>query len=270
MLTGQADGYYADYIDAPMDKLVRALSEGFVFQGEPMKARGGRERGQPSAHLAPQRFIAFMQNHDQIGNRPAGDRLSTQVDPVALRAAHALLLLCPQIPMLFMGEEWGSKQPFQFFTDFGGDLGQAVRDGRRREFSGFTGFTASDLAEQIPATSFWCPCCDPIGRRKSIVAGSPSEASRFAGLLNRALNGRCWRNSTKDMPKASSDLPVIWSGAVLLPTPAGSVGASWGGGRWRRSACRCECRPATTLRVKIEVQHAFPCCYISYSVARRC
>ena len=150
VLTGQADGYYADYIDAPMDKLVRALSEGFVFQGEPMKARGGRERGQPSAHLAPQRFIAFMQNHDQIGNRPAGDRLSTQVDPVALRAAHALLLLCPQIPMLFMGEEWGSKQPFQFFTDFGGDLGQAVRDGRRREFSGFTGFTASDLAEQIP------------------------------------------------------------------------------------------------------------------------
>src|SRR5258707_15689705 len=79
-------------------------------------------------------FINFLQNHDQIGNRPLGDRLETVAKTEAIEAALAVLLLAPAIPMLFMGEEWGAKTPFPFFCDFKGGLAEAVRQGRRREY----------------------------------------------------------------------------------------------------------------------------------------
>src|SRR5712671_4112711 len=79
-------------------------------------------------------FVSFLQNHDQIGNRPLGDRLPLQADDAAVAAALAIMLLAPMPPLLFMGEEWGSKQPFPFFCDSQGALADAVRQGRRREF----------------------------------------------------------------------------------------------------------------------------------------
>lgn len=150
LLTGERDGYYADYADRPARHLARALSEGFVYQGDPSAYRSGETRGTPSRDLAPTSFVLFLQNHDQIGNRPFGDRLTEHVAPEVLEAAIALQLLCPHIPMIFMGEEEATRSPFLYFTDHAGDLAEAVREGRRREFAGFKGFAPGEGTSSIP------------------------------------------------------------------------------------------------------------------------
>jgi maltooligosyltrehalose trehalohydrolase len=150
LLTGERQGYYEDYDDEPAARLARCLREGFVYQGEPSRHRGGKLRGSPSADLPPTAFVLFLQNHDQVGNRAFGERLTMLVHPAALEAAIALQLLCPQIPLIFMGEETASDTPFLFFTDHNEGLAQAVRDGRRREFSGFQQFSDPVLLQKIP------------------------------------------------------------------------------------------------------------------------
>jgi maltooligosyltrehalose trehalohydrolase len=150
LLTGERQGYYEDYEDMPATRLARCLKEGFVYQGEPSPHRGGKLRGSPSADLPPTAFVLFLQNHDQVGNRAFGERLTMLVDPAALEAAIALQLLCPQIPLIFMGEETASDTPFLFFTDHNDELAQAVREGRRREFSGFQQFNDPVLLQKIP------------------------------------------------------------------------------------------------------------------------
>jgi len=149
LLTGEADGYYIDYANEPAQRLARFLESGFIYQGDHSGHKGG-PRGTPSGDLPPTAFVTCIQNHDQIGNRPMGDRLITLTDPEKLKAATALILLSPQIPMLFMGEEWGSQTPFLYFTDHGGDLAEAVREGRRREFKSFPGFSNPSARETIP------------------------------------------------------------------------------------------------------------------------
>ncbi|WP_371136862.1 malto-oligosyltrehalose trehalohydrolase [Falsiroseomonas sp.] len=146
--TGERSGYYADY-QGNTELLGRALAEGFAFQGQMMPYRG-HPRGEPSAGLPPTAFIAFLQNHDQIGNRAFGDRLSHIAPKAALRAVASVALLLPQIPMLFMGEEWAAAQPFPFFCDFGPDLADAVREGRRAEFARFPEFADPVTRERIP------------------------------------------------------------------------------------------------------------------------
>ncbi len=136
LLTGERDGYYADYAEEPAHHLVRCLAEGFSYQGQTSGYRGGR-RGEPSAGLPACAFINFLQNHDQVGNRARGERLTTLTEPRKLRALTAILLLAPSVPALFMGEEFGCERPFLFFCDFGGELGDAVRLGRQREFARF-------------------------------------------------------------------------------------------------------------------------------------
>jgi maltooligosyltrehalose trehalohydrolase len=145
LMTGEKQGYYVDYQQAPIADVARALASGFVYQGEPSAFRG-HNRGEPSGHLAPTAFINFLQNHDQIGNRALGDRLESATDPRAVEAALAVLLLSPSIPMLFMGEEWGSKTPFPFFCDFGGDLADAVRKGRRVELA----WAYAEYGDEVP------------------------------------------------------------------------------------------------------------------------
>jgi maltooligosyltrehalose trehalohydrolase len=135
LLTGESECYYRDYQTAPLDDIARALSSGFVYQGDPSKFRGGNPRGQPSGALPPLAFINFVQNHDQVGNRALGDRLAANAEAKGLEAALAITLLAPTVPMLFMGEEWGSTRPFPFFCDFQGDLAEGVRAGRRKEFA---------------------------------------------------------------------------------------------------------------------------------------
>ncbi len=146
--SGEDKGYYADYL-GDTAKLGRALAEGFAFQGEVMPYRN-RQRGEPSASLPPDAFVAFIQNHDQIGNRAFGDRINTFAPPEAVRAIAATYLLLPQIPMLFMGEEWASCRPFPFFCDFRGELADAVRQGRREEFARFPEFRDPAMRERIP------------------------------------------------------------------------------------------------------------------------
>jgi maltooligosyltrehalose trehalohydrolase len=135
LLSGETHGYYHDYQRSPRRDITRALDSGFVYQGEASDHRGGKARGEPSGALAPTAFVNFLQNHDQIGNRALGERLESLADAAAVEAALAITLLAPTIPMLFMGEEWGSKAPFPFFCDFHGELAEAVRNGRRKEFA---------------------------------------------------------------------------------------------------------------------------------------
>jgi len=146
--SGDAEGYYSDYI-GQTDRLGRALAQGFAFQGELMPYRGSA-RGEPCAHLPPSAFVAFIQNHDQIGNRAFGERITALAPTAAVRAIAAVYLLLPQIPMLFMGEEWRSERPFQFFCDFGAELGAAVSDGRRQEFARFQAFRDEAMRARIP------------------------------------------------------------------------------------------------------------------------
>ncbi|HEU4986347.1 MAG TPA: malto-oligosyltrehalose trehalohydrolase [Rhizobiaceae bacterium] len=143
--TGETDGYYADFAEETIAKLARSLAEGFAYQGEISRHGGGKPRGKPSAHLPPTAFVDFLQNHDQIGNRAFGDRLTTICEEAAVKALMAILVLSPHIPLLFMGEEWGETRPFRFFTDFHGELAKAVREGRRREFAHFSAFTDEGL-----------------------------------------------------------------------------------------------------------------------------
>lgn len=147
-VTHEGSGYYQDYLD-DTHKLGHALAEGFAFQGEFMPFRGAT-RGEPSTQLPPSAFVSFIQNHDQIGNRAFGERLTALTTPEALRAITTIYLLLPQIPMLFMGEEWGTRTPFTFFCDFQGDLAEAVRRGRREEFARFPEFRDPDARERIP------------------------------------------------------------------------------------------------------------------------
>jgi malto-oligosyltrehalose trehalohydrolase len=150
LLTGETEGYYADYTVRPATQLARAMAEGFIYQGEPSAHRGGKPRGTPSADLAPTAFVLFLQNHDQVGNRAFGERLTVLSDSAALEAAIALQMLGPQVPLMFMGEEDASRTPFLYFTDHHGQLADAVRDGRRREFAKFAAFADQARCEAIP------------------------------------------------------------------------------------------------------------------------
>jgi len=148
LLTGETDAYYSDFAQEPTAKLARCLGEGFIYQGH--TTRHGHVRGEPSGHLPPSAFVAFLQNHDQIGNRALGERLHQLCSPQALKAATTLLLLSPMIPLMFMGDEANASEPFLFFTDHHGELAEAVREGRRNEFKDFAAFQDPERRERIP------------------------------------------------------------------------------------------------------------------------
>jgi len=149
LTSGEADGYYADYAAQPLENLGRSLAEGFAYQGEYSVFRD-RARGQPSGGLPPAAFVGFLQNHDMIGNRAFGDRIHTFADARLLNAAYACLLLTPEVPMLFMGEEFDASTPFMFFCDFGIELAESVAAGRRREFRRFAAFADDAARARIP------------------------------------------------------------------------------------------------------------------------
>jgi malto-oligosyltrehalose trehalohydrolase len=149
LLTGESDGYYADYVQHPVEQLGRCLTEGFGFQGE-YSAFRGTNRGEPSTDLPPFAFVSFLQNHDQIGNRAFGDRIMQIAAPEAVKAAMEILLLAPSPPLLFMGEEFAAASPFLYFCDFKGELAHAVTEGRRNEFARFAEFNSSEVRSKIP------------------------------------------------------------------------------------------------------------------------
>jgi maltooligosyltrehalose trehalohydrolase len=150
ILTGESDGYYADYAQEPQARLCRGLAEGFVYQGD-YSGHERKVRGERSSHLPPTAFVLFLQNHDQIGNRALGERLGHIVKSRdALRAGIAVLLLAPSPPMLFMGEEWNAPEPFPYFCDFEPELATKVREGRKKEFQHFERFRNPQDPGSIP------------------------------------------------------------------------------------------------------------------------
>jgi maltooligosyltrehalose trehalohydrolase len=172
LLTGETQGYYGDYRQSPAGDLARALASGFIYQGEVSEFWGGQPRGEPSGKLAPSAFVNFLQNHDQIGNRALGDRLESLAHPKAIEAGLAVTLLAPMIPMLFMGEEWGSKAPFPFFCGFEGELAEAVRRGRRQEYGWAYAKYGNEVPDPLDPATFqsaildWPSCTTPAGAKR--------------------------------------------------------------------------------------------------------
>jgi maltooligosyltrehalose trehalohydrolase len=135
LATGETSGYYADF--GRVDDLARALTDGFVYTGQPSRFRG-RPHGTPSRDLPGDRFVVFSQNHDQVGNRARGERLTALVPFAALKPIAAAYLLAPALPLIFMGEEYGEPRPFLYFTSHGDRaLAESVSKGRREEFASF-------------------------------------------------------------------------------------------------------------------------------------
>jgi maltooligosyltrehalose trehalohydrolase len=150
VLTGENEGYYSDF--GTISDLAIALQQNFVYAGR-YSAFRGRMHGRATLGISGHRFIGYLQNHDQLGNRAQGDRSSHLVSHGRLKVGAALVLTSPFVPMLFQGEEWGSTSPFQFFSDFEDpDLAQAVREGRPKEFAAF-GWSPDEIPDpQDPAT----------------------------------------------------------------------------------------------------------------------
>lgn len=217
ILTGETDGYYADFREDRPAKLARALAEGFVYQGEVSDHMGGVPRGVPSTGLPLTAFVAFDQNHDQAGNRAFGERLIALCEADRLAAFQALLLLSPQIPLLFMGEEWGETRPFLFFTDFHDALGDAVREGRRREFATFAGFADAAARALIP---------DPNAR-------ATFEASRIDWSRPASPEGTAWLDLHKRLlaVRAAEIVPRLKGMAPgageVLRADASAVAVRW-------------------------------------------
>lgn len=149
LLTGERDGYYAAY-EPTVEALANAIDRGWVFSGQPYAPWDGRRRGKSCEGLDRERLVTCTQNHDQIGNRALGERLSALVSTDAYCAVTALALFLPTTPLLFMGQEWACSSPFLYFTDHGGDLGAAVSRGRREEFQSFAAFADPATRERIP------------------------------------------------------------------------------------------------------------------------
>jgi maltooligosyltrehalose trehalohydrolase len=202
--TGERKGYYQDF--GRPQQIARALQEGFVFQGEPFRFWEGRPRGTSSRKMPSAAHVFCTQNHDQVGNRAQGERLSVLIPKGARMVAAALLLLAPETPLLFMGQEFDETNPFQFFTDYGDPtLQTAVSEGRRNEFKEF-GF--QDIPDpQDPATFersklnwtlaqggndmlAWYTALLEL-RRKIVVSGERTCRSEFKdGILSMQLPAR--------------------------------------------------------------------------------
>src|SRR5690606_4089065 len=161
------------YAVDPDGRLGRCLSEGFAYQGEPSRHHGEQQRGGPRRELPSTCFINFLQDHDHVGNRAVGERLVSVTSKTALRAVTSRTLLYPAIPGLFMGEEFGCRQPFLYFADFTGELAEAVRNGRRREFASFATFGGDEVPDPIDEETF----------RRSILQWTALDEEEHAGWL---------------------------------------------------------------------------------------
>jgi maltooligosyltrehalose trehalohydrolase len=241
LLTSEKEGYYEDFQDAAR-LLARCLKEGFAYQGE-VSPHAGTPRGESSAHLPATAFVFCLQNHDQIGNRAFGDRLAKLADPDALRAAMALLLLGPEIPMLFMGEEWATQAPFLFFTDHHAELARLVREGRRNEFRRFAAFADPELRARIPDPN------DPLTFEASIPRREETAVPEHAEFLSmvQILLGLRQSDIAPRIPGCRS--------IDATPIGPGAVQASWRMGDGARLTIAANLARAST---EISAPHVAP------------
>lgn len=193
LLTGETFGYYRDFRSNPLEDMARALREGYALQGQPRAS--GKAKGEPSAELPPQSFVAFNLNHDHAGNRPQGDRLLSLIGQEKAKIAHALLLTSPSIPLLFMGEEIGSEACFPWFADYAGDLAATMAEERAALFT----------SEDAPQG----PMVDPFER------ATMEMACPYRELPARAAE---WQELTRHLITLRRKLLPIWrSGRIALP-----------------------------------------------------
>src|SRR5262249_19729852 len=148
LLAGDCEGYFGDY-RGTLEELAQIVRSGWLYQGQ-WSTWQKRSRGTPTRGIPVRRFIWCLQNHDQVGNRPHGDRLRPGIGRDRYAAAAAVLLLAPYTPLLFMGQEFGAGSPFQYFSDHSPDLGRLVTEGRRTEFRAFSAFRDPAARESIP------------------------------------------------------------------------------------------------------------------------
>ncbi|OQR59401.1 malto-oligosyltrehalose trehalohydrolase [Streptomyces maremycinicus] len=189
-LTGESQGYYADFARDPFAALAKTLTGGFFHDGTYSDFRG-RRHGRPldRARLPAHRLLGYGQTHDQIGNRAQGDRLSASLSPGLLACAAALTLTAPFTPMLFMGEEWAAGTPWQYFTDHTDpELAEAVRRGRRREFAAH-GWAEEDVPDPQ----------DPATRERSCLDWSEPEREPHARVLAWYRELIALRHATADL-----------------------------------------------------------------------
>ncbi|RCW73976.1 malto-oligosyltrehalose trehalohydrolase [Pseudorhodoferax soli] len=183
-LTGECSGYYRDYAEEPLDLLARSLTHGMVFEGSARKPAGGREACVPAPPQPLGAMVNFAHNHDQVGNRAFGERLSQLVPAEAAPLATLLALLTPATPMLFFGEEFGAASPFLYFADWQGELRDAVRAGRQREF----GHAVDEGSGQVLPDA--CSVATFAMSRLDWLARDSPQGRRQWDLVRRALVAR--------------------------------------------------------------------------------
>jgi maltooligosyltrehalose trehalohydrolase len=194
-LTGETQRYYHDYGEGTMDLLARCLTHGLIFEGSKRKEGGAREVVQAAPAQPLSALVNFAHNHDQIGNRARGERLRSLVPAEAAMLPTLLALLTPAIPMLFFGEEWGAQEPFLYFADWQGELQEAVRAGRKREFGHID---AADLPDPCSEQTFRASRPDPhaaeteAGRswRQQVRAALAARRQWITPRQSQLLTGR--------------------------------------------------------------------------------
>jgi maltooligosyltrehalose trehalohydrolase len=275
LLTGERQGYYEDF--GGFGRLFTAFTEGFVYSGGYSRYRQ-RRHGNDAADIDPWRFVVFAQNHDQVGNRWAGDRLARHLDPERLKLAAAAVLLAPYLPLLFMGEEYGESAPFQYFVNHADPaLIEAVRGGRRQEFAEFAG--AGEIPDpQAKATflrsrinlgqrhhgqhellyGFYCRLIELRKRNPSLGAVSRpccrvsrTEAGTVL-LVSREAGGQrslCLLNFGPESTPVDLPQPGDWE--LLLD----SSGSEWGGPGVVKTTRACYTLNAMSAAVLLLAQH---------------
>ena len=238
-VTGERDGYYVDYDGLP--DVARAYRDGFVYNGRWSPYRR-KTVGAPLPDTVPgHRLVTCIQNHDQVGNRAAGERLTTLVPPELVRVAIVLFLASPTTPMLWMGEEYGETSPFQFFTSHPEtELGQAVSQGRREEFADFSSWSADDVPDpQDPATFQrskldWSRADTPQGQARRALWRDLLRLRREVPALGKG------RRDLVTVHRADQEVLVVErrgedGGAVIVAACLGAQGAgvTLPAGSWR-------------------------------------
>jgi maltooligosyltrehalose trehalohydrolase len=220
ILAGDRDGYFEDFTDLTRD-LATTIRQGWLFAGR-YANYFGEVRGTDPTGIPLSRFVHFLQNHDQVGNRPQGGRITDAVSWAAYRAASALLLFAPEPPLIFMGQEWGARTPFCYFTDHGPALGQRVREGRQKEFQRFAGFRDGIPDPQSPAT-FERSRLDWSEQRRA-PHGGILRLYRDLLALRRGLGGEFSSESPVDggliLRRGRCVLLVALRDGLTLPLPA--------------------------------------------------
>jgi maltooligosyltrehalose trehalohydrolase len=211
LAAGDREGYYASY-GGTVAEVAETLRRGWYYEGQRAPHRG-EPRGTSAAGLPPERFVHCIQNHDQVGNRAFGTRVSDDVEPGVYRALSALLLLSPYLPLLWMGQEWAASTPFQFFTDFPEELGRLVTEGRRAEFGHFAQFSDPALRETIPD-----PQAEETFLRSRLDWGElqrPAHASMLR-LYRELLRLRRDSPALREHGRASFSVSALGGNALVL------------------------------------------------------